>query len=108
MSISDKTAIVNEQGQILIPDVLREQQLNLAPGTRVVLWLEGSRLILQEINEFVSSLPDTGSQCAGKRPKDSRQCRNACRVPISIHPSHRPTVPENSPSAVQPEVACVR
>jgi bifunctional DNA-binding transcriptional regulator/antitoxin component of YhaV-PrlF toxin-antitoxin module len=69
MSISDKTAIVNEQGQILIPDVLREQQLNLAPGTRVVLWLEGSRLMLQEINEFVSSLPDTGSQCAGKRAK---------------------------------------
>jgi AbrB family looped-hinge helix DNA binding protein len=52
---SDKTAIVNEQGQILIPAVLREQ-LNLAPGTQVVIWREGSRLILQEVNEFTHSL----------------------------------------------------
>ena len=50
------TATVNEKGQIVIPAEMRRRS-GIAPGTRVVFWMEGEHIALQAVEKFVEELP---------------------------------------------------
>jgi AbrB family looped-hinge helix DNA binding protein len=45
-----QTATVSSKGQLVIPAEMRNS-LGILPGTRVVLTLEGNRIILQPVNK---------------------------------------------------------
>jgi antitoxin PrlF len=45
-----QTATVSSKGQLVIPVEIRNS-LGISPGTRVVLTVEGNRIILQPVNK---------------------------------------------------------
>jgi len=69
-----QTAVVNEKGQIVIPAEVRKR-LGLNPGTRVVFWVDGQRVVCQTVESFVEELPGMfgpGPSLEGMREKDHR------------------------------------
>ncbi|GAA1302803.1 AbrB/MazE/SpoVT family DNA-binding domain-containing protein [Pseudonocardia xinjiangensis] len=48
---------VNEQGRVTIPAQIR-QELGLAPGSRLVAYVEGGRLVLEERRHLLARIQD--------------------------------------------------
>jgi AbrB family looped-hinge helix DNA binding protein len=74
-SIGAQTAVVNEKGQIVIPAELRKR-IGIAPGTRIVFWLEGQHIALQAVEKFVEDLPASfapGRSLGDIRERDHRR-----------------------------------
>jgi AbrB family looped-hinge helix DNA binding protein len=70
-----QTSVVNDKGQIVIPADVRKR-LGLTPGTRVVFWAEGNRVIIQSVEKFLDELPGIfgpGPSLEDMREKDHRR-----------------------------------
>lgn len=48
---------VNDQGRVTIPAQIR-QELGLAPGSRLVAYVEGGRLVLEERRHLLARIQD--------------------------------------------------
>lgn len=64
-----KNVTVSNRGYILLPLSLRKE-LEIKPGTRMLIKKENDKIILQTVSSFTRKLTGLTRQSIGKSPKD--------------------------------------